>query len=192
MNLESVGQLLRRLRKEKGLTQQQIGDRLNISAKTVSKWECGCGFPDVSVLKELSEILDVNINIILSGDLQQNKEETGNMRKTGFYVCSDCGNILLSTGNSEISCCGRKLTRLEAKPSDEKHSLKVETIEDEFYITFDHSMTKEHYISFVAYVGCDRALIVRLYPEQNAEVRFPKMYGGKLYFYCNQHGLFFS
>lgn len=81
MNLENVGQLLRRLRKEKGLTQQQIGDKLNISAKTVSKWECGCGFPDVSVLKELSEILDVNINIILSGDLQQNNEETGNMKK---------------------------------------------------------------------------------------------------------------
>ncbi|HOJ78972.1 MAG TPA: hypothetical protein PLZ08_12745 [Bacillota bacterium] len=50
-------------------------------------------------------------------------------------------------------------------------------------------MTKSHYISFIAYVTWDRVLLVKLYPEQNAELRIPRMAAGKLYFYCNQHGL---
>jgi desulfoferrodoxin (superoxide reductase-like protein) len=50
-------------------------------------------------------------------------------------------------------------------------------------------MTKKHYISFVSFVGYDRVLLVKLYPEQNAELRFPKMHGNKLIAYCNEHGL---
>ena len=68
--------------------------------------------------------------------------------------------------------------------------LNAETIEDEYYITFSHPMTKEHYISFVAYVRFDRVLTVKLYPEQDGELRFPVMRGGKMYYYCNNHGLF--
>lgn len=52
-----------------------------------------------------------------------------------------------------------------------------------------HDMTKTHYISFVAYVEYDRVLFIKLYPEQNAEVRFPRTHDGKLYAYCNEHGL---
>jgi desulfoferrodoxin (superoxide reductase-like protein) len=62
-------------------------------------------------------------------------------------------------------------------------------MDGDYYITFEHEMSKAHYISFVAYVACDRVLMVKLYPEQSAAVRFPQMYGGKLYAYCNQHGL---
>ena len=51
-------------------------------------------------------------------------------------------------------------------------------------------MSKEHFISFISYVGVDRVLTVRLYPEQDATVRIPKMYGGKILFCCNKHGLF--
>jgi hypothetical protein len=65
----------------------------------------------------------------------------------------------------------------------------VDEIEDDYYITIKHEMSKSHYISFAAYVSYDRVLIIKLYPEQNAELRFPKMHGGKLYIYCNQHGL---
>ena len=112
------------------------------------------------------------------------------MKNTKFYVCEKCGNILTSTGNAEIVCCGRRLSSLVSKEADEAHKLNVEKIEDDFYIEFNHEMTKEHYIGFVAYVRFDRVLTVRLYPEQDAAVRFPKMYGGKLYYYCNKHGLF--
>ncbi len=190
MDLEKTGQLLCKLRKEKGMTQKQVADSLNISAKTVSKWECGGGFPDVSVLRELSGLLGVNSEQILSGSMEKNEEENGNMKRIKFYVCPDCGSIMTASGEAEISCCGRKLNALEVKQCDEKHCLNVERIENDFYITFDHEMTKEHYLNFIAYVGVDRIMLVRLYPEQGGEVRFPQMYGGKLYFGCNKHGLF--
>jgi desulfoferrodoxin (superoxide reductase-like protein) len=51
-------------------------------------------------------------------------------------------------------------------------------------------MTKEHHIAFIAYVNCDRVLLVRLYPEQSPEVLLPALYGGRYYFYCTKHGLF--
>lgn len=189
MDCKKVGLLIHGLRKEKKLTQKQLADSMNISDKTISKWERGLGCPDVSLLHELSNILNVNIEKILSGDLDPNNEDGGNMKKMKFYVCPTCGNIITSTGEAEPYCCGRKLTALIPKPSDKNHSLEVETIEDDYYITFSHEMTKEHYIKFIAYVAYDRILMVRLYPEQSGEVRFPKLYGGKLYFCCNQHGL---
>lgn len=189
MDCTKVGRLIFDLRKEKGLTQKQLADAMNISDKTISKWERGLGCPDVSLLHELSEVLSVNIEKILLGDLDPNNTDGGNMKKIQFYTCPTCGNIMTSTGDAEISCCGRKLTALIAKPSDEKHNINIETIEDDYYITFSHEMSKTHYINFIAYVSCDRILFVKLYPEQSGEVRFPKMRGGKMYFSCNQHGL---
>lgn len=112
------------------------------------------------------------------------------MKRIQFYVCPNCGNIMTATGVADISCCGRKLSPLVAKPCDEEHSLKVEPVEDEYYITSSHPMTKAHYLNFVAQVGIDRITLVRLYPEQNLEVRIPKMSRGKLFFGCNQHGLY--
>ena len=112
------------------------------------------------------------------------------MKRTKFYICEKCGNLMTSVGNAEIVCCGRKLSPLQAKKSDEFHKLNIENIEDEYYITYSHPMTKEHYISFVSYVRFDRVLTVKLYPEQGGELRFPQMRGGKMYYYCNMHGLF--
>lgn len=192
MNCKKVGILIQKLRKEKGLTQKQLADTMNISDKAISKWERGLGSPDITLLHELSNVLNVNIEKILLGDLDPNNEDGGNLKKIKFYICPTCGNIITSTGETEVSCCGRKLLALIAKPGDKTHHLKVETIEDDFYITFRHEMSKEHYINFIAYVTCDRILMTRLYPEQNGEVRFPKFYGGKLYFGCNQHGLWIN
>lgn len=189
MDCKKVGTLILGLRKEKKLTQKQLADAMSISDKTVSKWERGLGCPDVSLLHELSDVLGVKIEKILLGDLDPNNADGGNMKRIKFYICPSCGNIITSTGEADVSCCGRKLTALIAKPSDEKHHLKVESIEDDYYITFSHEMSKAHYLNFVAYVAYDRVLVVRLYPEQSGEVRFPKMHGGKLYFGCNQHGL---
>ena len=71
------------------------------------------------------------------------------------------------------------------------HSLTTECLtQNDYFVSSSHEMTKEHYIGFVAYVRFDKVLTVRLYPEQDATVRFPKMYGGKLYYLCNTHGLF--
>ncbi|TCO69077.1 helix-turn-helix domain-containing protein [Marinisporobacter balticus] len=189
MDCNKVGKLILSLRKEKNMTQKEIADVMNISDKTISKWERGLGCPDVSLLSDLSHILGVNIEKILLGDLDPNDADGGNMKRIKFYVCSNCGNVVSNTGQAEISCCGRKLEPLIAKPEDDKHKIRIDEIEEDYYITIPHEMSKSHYISFVAYVKYDRVLLVKLYPEQGAELRFPKMYGGKIYFYCSQHGL---
>ncbi len=111
------------------------------------------------------------------------------MKNIKFYVCPKCGNILQGTGEFEVSCCGNQLPALVPKTDTTNHEIDSKIVEDDFYITFNHEMTKSHYIGFAAYVGFDRVLTVRLYPEQEAVVRFPRMSRGKLYLYCNQHGL---
>ena len=190
MHLSKTGKLIAELRREKGLSQKDVAEKLGICAKTVSKWETGHGFPDVSLISELSEIFQVDISKLLEGEMPPIRQEAGNVKRTKFYVCEKCGNLLTSMGNAEIACCGRKLLPLQVREADVAHKLNIEKEEDEYYITFQHPMTKEHYISFVSYVRFDRVLTVKLYPEQDGELRFPQMRGGKMYYYCNTHGLF--
>ncbi len=189
MDCSKVGKLILALRQEKGMTQKALADAMNISDRTISKWERGNGCPDVSLLRELSDILGVKIEKLLAGDLEPNETDGGNMKKVKFYVCPECGNILCCTGDSEIACCGRTLAPLTARPEDSEHAICVEEIEDDFYVTMQHEMSKQHYITFAAYVTYDRVLLVKLYPEQPAEIRFPKMHGGTLYVCCSEHGL---
>ena len=189
MDCSRVGKLILTLRQERGMTQKALADEMNISDRTISKWERGIGCPDVSLLRELSTVLEVNIEKILSGDLKPNDKDRGNMKKVKFYVCPDCGSILFCTGENDISCCGRKLTALITQPEDSQHEIRIEEIENDFYVTLQHEMSKQHYITFMAYVTCDRVLLIKLYPEQSAEVRFPKMHGGDFYVCCNKHGL---
>lgn len=190
MDLRKNGNLLRDLRKAKGLTQKQIAENLGVQPKTVSKWETGHGFPDVAYLQALSELLGVSTNSLLSGNLDKNKKDNGNIKRTKFYVCSHCGSVMEGTGESQIICCGKQLLPLEVCKASGTHAIDISEIENDFYITFNHEMTKEHFIQFIAYVAFDRIMMVRLYPQQDPSVRFPKMYGGKFYYYCNKHGLF--
>jgi len=190
MDLSKNGKLLCDLRKAKGMTQKQVADKLGVMPKTVSKWETGHGFPDVSTVSALADILGVSEKTILTGDLEQNLEEVGNMKRTKFYVCPCCGSFLQGTGNGQVVCCGKQLEALKAVSADDEHTINISEIEDDYYIEFNHEMTKEHYISFVSYVRFDRVLTIKLYPEQDSAVRFPKMYDGKIYFYCTKHGLF--
>lgn len=190
MDLRKTGSLLSELRREAGFTQKCVAEKLGVCAKTVSKWETGRGFPDVMLIPKLAEIFSVDISKLIDGEMPKTKKETGNVRRTKFYVCEKCGNIVTSVGDAEIACCGRKLSPLIAKEADEEHKIDVELIEDDFYMTFLHPMEKEHYISFFSYVRFDRVLTVRLYPEQGGEVRLPQMRGGKMYYYCTDHGLF--
>lgn len=190
MDLNKNGKLLCDLRKAKGMTQKEVADILGVVPKTVSKWETGHGFPDVSTVSALADILGVSEKTILSGDLEQNLESANNMKRTKFYVCPCCGSFMQGTGNSQVVCCGKQLEVLKAVSTDDEHTINISEIEDDYYIEFNHEMTKEHYISFVSYVRFDRVLTIKLYPEQDSAVRFPKMYGGKIYFYCSKHGLF--
>lgn len=172
------------------MTQKQLAEILGVSDKAVSKWERGRGAPDVSLLNGLSDVFGVNTEKLLLGEIDKNDSDGGNMKRAKFYVCPCCGNTLTATGSAEISCCGRKLEPLKAQPADIAHSVKVQRTEGDYYIVVDHEMTKEHFLSFAAYVMTDRILLMRLYPEQNAELRFPIMQGGKLLLHCVSHGLF--
>lgn len=192
MDCNKVGRLILALRKEKGLTQKQVADAMNISDKAISKWERGLGCPDVSLLSALSEILSVNIERILAGDIGENPTDGGNMKRLKFYVCPNCGSIVNSTGAAEISCCGRKLEALIPQHADSAHTAMLQIIDNQYFVTFDHPMTKLHYISFVAYLASDRLTLVKLYPEQEAQLNLPLTFNGKLYFYCNNHGLFIN
>lgn len=188
MDCVKIGRLIAKLRKEKNLTQRNIADALGIQSKTVSKWECGLGCPDLSLWPELSAILGIDIIQMMEGEITLNKPDAGNIDRVRFYVCPSCGNILVSTGSASIYCCGRKLEKLLPIVTDEI-KLTVEEVDTDYFVTFDHPMTKEHFISFVALVKSDKVLLNRLYPEQSPSCRFPVIRGGKLYVYCNNHGL---
>lgn len=190
MDLNKNGKLLADLRRGKGMTQRQVAERLGVQPKTVSKWETGHGFPEVSMLSRLADVLGVSERMLLAGHLTENREEAGNMKRTKFYVCPTCHGILQGTGEGQIICCGKPVAPLTPQPTDEAHGVRISAIEDDYYIELDHEMEKDHFIRFVAYVGYDRVLTVRLYPEGNAAIRFPKMHGGKLYVCCSRHGLF--
>lgn len=192
MDCSKVGNLILSLRKEKGLTQKALADSLMISHKTVSKWERGQGCPDVSLLPELAQALGVEIEKILIGELGQMDPVGGNMKKIKFYVCPACGNLLTSTGEATLSCCGRRLEPLTASKADDGHQLVIETCEDELYISSAHEMTKEHSISFAAYVTGDKLFMVKQYPEWGMQFRFRKYGRGLLYFHCTRHGLFYQ
>lgn len=188
MDCEKVGKLIFQLRSERGLTQKNVADALGISNKTVSKWECGLGCPDLNLWPELSVILGVDMAQLMEGEMVQNRPDPGNISRVRFYVCPVCGNVLFSTGSATIHCCGRKLEPLKPQ-SEEIPEITVEEMDTDYYVTFDHPMEKGHYLVFAAYVKSDRVTLHRLYPEQEAAVRFPMQRGGKLYAYCNQHGL---
>ena len=192
MDCKKVGKLIYELRKEKNMTQKQVAEVMNISDKTISKWERGLGCPDVSLLLGLSNIFGVSIEGILSGEINLNELSGGNMKNIKFYVCDKCGNLITSTSEAAISCCGKKMEAAVAKKAEEGHKLNVESIENEFFITTEHEMKKEHYITFVAHVKGDRVQIVKQYPEWNMQFRLNQVGRGKLYFYCINHGLFYQ
>ena len=187
-----TGAMIKRLREEKNLTQAELAEKIFVTDKAISKWETGRGYPDISLVEPLAKALDLSVIELLSGESVINTNRAANMKRVQFYVCPVCGNIIQSTGEAVISCCGITLPALEAEEADEKHLAQIERIEDDYYVSVNHDMTKQHYISFMAAVRGDCIEIKKLYPEQNAEARF-KISGTKeILFYCNQHGLFKS
>ena len=184
-----TGSTIKRLRERKNLTQAQLAESLDVSPKTISKWETAKGLPDISLLGAIASALDISVMELMSGDTVINGNVSANMLRSKIYVCPVCGNIIHSVGEAVISCCGITLPPLEAEEADEAHRAKLERIEAEWYIEISHEMTKSHYISFIAYVTSDRFELTKLYPEGNAETRFKVKGRGHLYFYCNRHGL---
>ena len=182
------GNLLRTLREQQNITQKQLAQRLSISDKAVSKWETGRGLPDISILPELAQALHISVAELLTGNIARNGNLSGNLRKMGFYVCPVCGNVIQSVGEGVFTCCGVTLPKLEAEDGSEL--IRLEYLDGEQYVHLEHPMTKGHFISFLAYVTTDRVYFQKLYPEQEAEARFPRRGHGQILAFCNRHGLF--
>lgn len=111
--------------------------------------------------------------------------------------CKSCGAIIKVIDDCNckecgIVCCGEKMETLVPNSVDaafEKHVPTYEVVEDEIYVKVNHVMEKEHFIEWIALVADDKEYCIKLYPEQNAECRFPYIKGAILYAYCNKHGL---
>ena len=190
MNTYVTSAAIRRLREGKKLTQGALAEKIGVSCKAVSKWETGRGLPDISLLEPLAQALGVSVMELMSGETVSNRNVSCNMLRTKLYVCPVCGNVIHCAGEAVVSCCGITLPPLEAEEPDEMHPMTLERVEDEEFISIRHPMTKEHFISFVAYATADRFQLVKFYPEGNAETRLRLQGRGVLYFYCNRHGLF--
>lgn len=185
-----TAETIKGLREGRGLTQRALADAVGVTDKAVSKWESGRGLPDISLVEPLAAALGVSVAELLTGDIRQNANRAGNLMRARFYVCPVCGNVVYALGEGSFSCCGVHLVPCEAEEPDEAHGLQVERVEDEWYVTLDHPMTKEHYISFIAYVTMDGITFKKLYPEQEAAARLRMGASGTLYAYCNRHGFF--
>lgn len=189
MNNYVTAGAIKALREKKGLTQNQLAQILNVSDKAVSKWETAKGLPDITLIEPLAAALGVSVPELMSGEKVTNNNASANLLRAKFYVCPVCGNVIYASGDALISCCGITLPALEASEPDGEHEVKIETVEDESFITVSHSMTKQHYISFAAFATSDRIRLVKFYPEGNAETRMNLRGDGYLYVYCNRHGL---
>ncbi len=181
---------IKRLREERHLTQRQLARALGVTDKAVSKWESGRGLPDITLVEPLAQALGVSVAELLAGDVRANANRAGNMLRSVFYVCPICGNVVHAMGEGSFSCCGSAMLPLEAEESDEEHVFSIERIEDDWCVSLDHPMTKDHYVSFVAYVTSGAIHMRKLYPEQQVEERFHRTGSGTIYLYCNKHGLF--
>ena len=164
MEAEKTGKLIRKLRRERNLTQKELADMICVSDKAVSKWECGGGMPDLSLLPPLAKVFGISTETLLSGSLEENDMTSGNMRKLKFYLCPECGNIVTCLTDAEVHCCGRQLTAINAV-KDSDGIVKAERDGMEVIVTSDHEMTREKYISFVALISTDTVLIRTPYSE---------------------------
>lgn len=86
MNQEKIGKLIAKMRKEKGLTQQELGDKVGVGYRAVSKWETGLTLPDISIINELSNILGITADELLKGELQKKPTEPKPAKRKLLFI----------------------------------------------------------------------------------------------------------
>ena len=138
--------------------------------------------------------LEISMIELFNGQNIVNRNRASNLLRSVCYVCPVCGNVILALGQAVISCCGITLPALEAENvedcTDDDHAITVEKSDGEYYVTLDHPMEKDHFITFLLALSDNGSQIVKLYPEGNAEARFRMERVRKICAYCNRHGMF--
>ena len=202
MNQYVTGAIIKKLRENKKMTQAQLAEKLCVSDKAVSKWETGKGYPDITLVGPLADALGISVIELLSGNNVTNTNKSHNPLRSRVYVCPICGNIVVAGGEAVISCCGITLVAEEAESGEGcgagdggvggecAHKISYERIEDEYYVTMEHPMTKAHYISCVIALGDYGVHMVKLYPEMDCACRVPVRGVRKIWAICNRDGLY--
>lgn len=190
MNAEKTGNLIRSLRIKKGLTQKELAHMICVTDKAVCKWEKGRGCPNITLISQLSKVLEVDIQSILQGYLDINKKIGENMNHLKFYKCPTCGNLVTSIKSVELSCCGNKLSPVSAQTrSDPEYQPVIQEFDGQYSIKFNHPMTKSDYISQVIVVRYDQIMTVNLYAESEAIITIPQVRGIRLFVITNKSEL---
>lgn len=192
MDCEKIGKLILKLRRDRELTQKQLADKLFISDKAISKWERGLGCPDISLIPILANELGITMDSLIAGEVDINDSNGGNMKNLKFYICDTCDNIITTTHDAEVSCCGRRLKALTPEKACDEDKLDIKLIENDYYISSDHPMTKDNYISFVALLSGDSIMIRKQYPQWDLQIRIPNFARGKLVWYSTHKGLLYQ
>lgn len=191
MNPEKTGNIIKQARIKKGLTQKQLADAIAVTDKAVCKWETGHGCPDITLLSQLSKVLEIDIQSILQGEIVRNRSIAGNMNRVKFYRCPTCGNLITSVKEIEISCCGNKLNFAEARTTtEEKYQPIIKEFDGQYSVSFNHPMTKEDYIANVITVQYDKILVINLFAQQEAIVTLPRIGGVRIFVMNNKNELF--
>lgn len=187
---KTMGELIKEMRISMGYTQKQLADMLSVSDRAVSKWERGYGFPDLSLICQLSDILGTTVECLLSCKTGEGNNRSVDMKTTKLYICKECNNIFTSTGQLSAACCGKKLSPLKLMLADEKHSLRLEHFDSDIIVLSEHEMTKEHHIELVAVISESTLILYKQYPEWSINARIPATVHGLLVTVCNRDGAF--
>lgn len=190
MNVYVTAKTIKKLREERHMTQTGLAELIGVSDKAISKWETARGLPDISLIEPLAKALGVSVIELISGEYRINQNISCNVKRSKIYVCPVCGNIIHATGAAVVSCCGITLPELEPEQADEEHFMEVVDTDARHDVRMEHPMTKDHYISWMAYVTDGRFEMKKLYPEGSAEADFLGRGHGLIFSYCNRHGLF--
>lgn len=190
MNSYVTGAMIKKLREEKGLTQEELAKELHVSGKAVSKWETGQGLPDISLLEPIAKALGISVIELFSGENVVNRNRASNLLKSVCYVCPVCGNGILALGQAVVSCCGITLPPVQLEDADDEHEISVCYDDGEYLACVSHPMEKSHYITCMMAVSDNGCQFVKLYPEGEAAARFRPERVKWIYAYCNRHGMF--
>ena len=136
MNQEKIGQLIKKIRKENNLTQKDFADKLGVTYQAVSKWENGKNIPDISILKQICDEYNLNIDEILNGETKKSKNNyTLLLIVSLIIIFITVLIVLLSNNNKDFtfktissSCSDFKITGSAAYNKD-KTSIYISNIE---------------------------------------------------------------
>ncbi len=190
MDVKAIGEVIRKNRIKKKLTQRELASKLFISDKAVSKWERGKGMPDLSILSDLADCLNISVELLLNGVETNVDDKKNGMKKMSFYVCDQCSNVICSTNEASVICCNKKLNASEVQKTTKENDFEITYNDGMQLLQFDHSVTKEHYIKFVAIRRGVSVNIIPTHPEWEINIRDVDFTNTRIYFYCSEDGLF--